>query len=106
MAPCFPTQFGCDADAAVKYAYDPAKAKALMAEAGFPNGFDIEFVTYVQPTSWTAAIQNYLQAVGIRAKITQLQVAPAIQKAWRARRRSITAAGAATRSTTSRRSSR
>ncbi|MFO1086715.1 MAG: ABC transporter substrate-binding protein [Reyranellaceae bacterium] len=83
IAPCFPTQFGCDADAAVKYDYDPAKAKALLAEGGFPNGFDIEFVTYVQPTTWSAAIQNYLQAVGIRAKITQLQVAAAIQKAWR-----------------------
>jgi peptide/nickel transport system substrate-binding protein len=83
IAPCFPTQFGCDADAAVKYAYDPAKAKALLADAGFPNGFEIEFVTYVQPTSWSGAIQNYLQAVGIRTKITQLQVAPAIQKAWR-----------------------
>ena len=82
-APCFPSQFGCDADAAVKYAYDPAKAKALMAEAGFANGFDIELVTYVAVTSWTAAIQNYLQAVGIRAKITQMQVAPAIQKSWR-----------------------
>jgi peptide/nickel transport system substrate-binding protein len=82
-APCFPSQFGCDADAAVKYAYDPAKAKALLAEAGFANGFDIEFVTYVQPTSWSAAIQNYLQAVGIRPKITQLQVAAAIQKSWR-----------------------
>ena len=82
-APCFPSQFGCDADAAVKYPYDPAKAKALLAEAGFPNGFEIEFVTYVQPTQWSAAIQNYLQAVGIRARITQLQVAPAIQKAWR-----------------------
>lgn len=83
QAPCFPTQFGCDADAAVKYAYDPAKAKALLAEAGFPNGFDIELLTYVPVTSWTAAIQNYLQAVGIRARITQMQVAPAIQKAWR-----------------------
>ncbi len=82
-APCFPSQFGCDGEIAVKYDYDPAKAKALLAEAGFPNGFDVEMVSYVQPTSWGAAIQNYLQAVGIRAKITQLQVAPAIQKAWR-----------------------
>ncbi|MCA0304986.1 MAG: ABC transporter substrate-binding protein [Proteobacteria bacterium] len=83
VAPCFPTQFGCDADAAVKYPYDPAKAKALLAEAGFPNGFEIELVTYVQPTSWTAAMQNYLQAVGIKPKITQLQVAAAIAKAWK-----------------------
>ncbi len=90
----------------MKYDYDPAKAKALLAEAGFPNGFDVEMVSYVQPTSWGAAIQNYLNAVGIRAKITQLQVAPAIQKARRARHRSTWAAGAATRSTTCRRSCR
>jgi peptide/nickel transport system substrate-binding protein len=83
QAPCFPTQFGCDQDAAVKYDYNPAKAKELLKEAGFPDGFEIELVTYVQPTQWSAAIQNYLQAVGIRAKITQLQVAAAIQKAWR-----------------------
>jgi peptide/nickel transport system substrate-binding protein len=82
-APCFPSQFGCEADAAVKYDYNPAKAKMLLAEAGYPNGFDVEMISYVQPTSWGAAIQNYLTAVGIRAKITQLQVAPAIQKSWR-----------------------
>ena len=83
QAPCFPSQFGCDADAAVKYPYDPAKAKALLAEAGFPNGFEVELLTSVQPTSWPAAVQNYLGAVGIRARINQMNVAPAIQKAWR-----------------------
>ncbi|MBV8202647.1 MAG: ABC transporter substrate-binding protein, partial [Acidobacteria bacterium] len=81
-APCFPTQFGCDGKIAVKYEYDPAKAKLLLADAGYPDGFDIEMVSYVQPTSWGAAVQNYPAAVGIRARITQMQVAPAIQKAW------------------------
>ncbi|MBI3515057.1 MAG: ABC transporter substrate-binding protein [Proteobacteria bacterium] len=81
-APCFPSQFGCDAEAAVRYAYDPGRAKQLLAEAGFPNGFDTELVTYVLP-QWTASVHSYLQAVGIRARVSQLQVAAAIQRAWR-----------------------
>jgi peptide/nickel transport system substrate-binding protein len=80
-APCFPSQFGCDADAAMKYDFDPKKAKELLAEAGFPNGFEVEMVSYIQPTSWGAAIQNYLAAVGIKVRINQLQVSPAITKA-------------------------
>ena len=79
-APCFPPQFGCDGEAAVLYDYDPAKAKALLAEAGYPNGFDVELASYVLP-QWGAAVQNYLQAVGIRAKLNQLQVAALIQRA-------------------------
>ncbi|WP_038821297.1 ABC transporter substrate-binding protein, partial [Pseudomonas syringae] len=35
---CYPGQFGCDTTAATVYNYDPAKAKALLAEAGYPNG--------------------------------------------------------------------
>lgn len=78
-APCFPTQFGCDQAVATKYEYDPAKAKAMLAEAGFPNGFDTEVVTYLLP-QWVGAIQNYLGAVGIRAKVTQLQVGAVVQR--------------------------
>ena len=71
--PCYPTQFGCDAIAAVRYPYDPAKARALLAEAGFPNGFDTEIVTY-ELMQWSSAIQAYLKAVGINARITSLQI--------------------------------
>ena len=80
QAPCFPPQFGCDAEAAVLYDYNPAKAKQLLAEAGYPDGFDVELTSYVLP-QWGSAVQNYLQAVGIRAKLNQLQVAALIQRA-------------------------
>jgi peptide/nickel transport system substrate-binding protein len=79
QAPCFPPQFGCDAEAAVLYDYNPAKAKQLLAEAGYPNGFDVEVGTYVLP-QWGAAVQNYLQAVGIRAKLNQQQVQAIVQR--------------------------
>ena len=78
-APCFPTQFGCDQAIAVKYEYDPAKAKALLAEAGYPNGFETEIVGYLLP-QWQGAMQNYLAAVGIKAKLTQLQVGAVVQR--------------------------
>ena len=78
-APCFPTQFGCEAAAAVRYEHNPARARQLLAEAGYPDGFDTELVTYALP-QWSAAIQASLAAVGIRARITQRPVAEVVRQ--------------------------
>jgi peptide/nickel transport system substrate-binding protein len=73
-AMCTPSQVGCTQEGSVVYKYDPALAKKLLAEAGYPNGFNIEIAAY-RERNQTEAIINYLQAVGIKAKLNFLQYA-------------------------------
>lgn len=79
-APCYPTQFGCDATAAMRYEYDPDRARALLAEAGYPDGFETELVTYELP-DLANALHDYLAAVGIRAKLTIMATADEVKRA-------------------------
>lgn len=69
--PCFPTQFGCDAEAAVKWPHDLEKAKQLMTDAGYPDGFEIEFYTF-RPADWAEAIMGDLAKIGVKAKLTKM----------------------------------
>ncbi len=71
---CFPSQFGCTDEGAKKFNYDPAKAKALLAEAGFKDGFEIDLFAY-RERNQTEAMVNYLRAVGIKANLKFMQYA-------------------------------
>lgn len=63
--------------------YDPKRAKALLAEAGYPNGLDAgEFTPFPPYTSMGEAIANYLAAVGIRTRVRTMERA-AFLSAWR-----------------------
>jgi peptide/nickel transport system substrate-binding protein len=64
-------------------AYDPKRAKQLMVEAGFPNGFDAGDLTPLPPyTSVAEAIGGYLQALGIRTSVRTMERATFLA-AWR-----------------------
>lgn len=58
------------------YSYNPQKAKQLLAQAGYPNGFDLNMLyspTRPGPVAEQSAIliQNMLSAVGIRVHLTE-----------------------------------
>jgi peptide/nickel transport system substrate-binding protein len=50
--------------------YNPEKAKQLLAEAGYPNGFTIPLISDVRARKdQVTAIQSYLDAVGIKTTL-------------------------------------
>ena len=66
-------------DKTVRYPYDPEKAKALLKEAGYANGFDVTFFVpesgsgMQSPVEMGTVIQANLAAVGVRAKIQTME---------------------------------
>ena len=54
--------------------FDPAKAKQLLAEAGYPKGFEAgDLWCDVSTTGASEAVLNYLQAAGIKTKLRPLE---------------------------------
>jgi peptide/nickel transport system substrate-binding protein len=61
-------------DASLKfYEYDPAKAKQLLAEAGYPNGFTTKMLTptgrYMKDREIGSAIAGQLARVGVKVEL-------------------------------------
>jgi peptide/nickel transport system substrate-binding protein len=80
-SPCSPTQFGC-VKGVTSYSFDAGKAKALLAEAGHPNGFEIELVSWSTMRTEAEAIAASLAKAGITAKLN-FQQSSASGPLWR-----------------------
>ena len=79
------------------YPYDLPRAKQLLAEAGYPNGFDAGPISVdISWTTVTEAIVNYLRAVGIRATVRPLERAAFVKEYQDKRLRPIVQSGSAT----------
>ncbi len=73
---CHPIQFGCYTDVTT-HAYDPDQARALLAEAGYPNGFTTKFYAY-RDRPLAEAMIGMLAEVGITVEPVFLQYAAAV----------------------------
>jgi len=66
--------------------YDPKRARALLAEAGYPNGFEAGDLTPYPPYfGMGEAIASYFAAVGIKTRLRTMERA-ALLSAWRDRK--------------------
>jgi len=71
---CLPIHRAC-AYSTKPPAYDPEAARKLLAEAGYPKGFDVELTATPGSTGLAEAVAGELRKVGIRAKVDRITFA-------------------------------
>jgi peptide/nickel transport system substrate-binding protein len=69
------------------YSHDPAKAKRLLAEAGYAKGFTLKLprISAIVNDALASSIETDLKAVGIKVVWDQLDPSSAVQKVYRDR---------------------
>ncbi|MCL6648112.1 MAG: ABC transporter substrate-binding protein [Chloroflexi bacterium] len=69
---------------APKIPYDPAKAKQLLAEAGYSQGFKLtmDYTISQTPPEIAVAVQSFLREIGVEVELSQLEQAVFVDKAF------------------------